>query len=125
MICLDTSILIDYFRKTKKENSVLFKLTNENYSFAVSIVTKFEIYCGCKSEEQLVFWNKLFEKFTILPFDDICSDEAIDIYQTLKAKNKLIEMPDIFIGATAKAYGLKIATKNRKHFERIEGLLLL
>jgi predicted nucleic acid-binding protein len=26
LICLDTSVLIDYFRKTNKENSFLFEL---------------------------------------------------------------------------------------------------
>ena len=125
MICLDTSILIEYFRKTKKENSTLYKLANEHESFAVSIITKFEIYCGCNSKEQLSFWEQLFLKFRIFPFDEISNEEAVKIYQELKKDNKLIELPDIFIGATAKVHKLKLATNNKKHFKRIKGLELL
>jgi predicted nucleic acid-binding protein len=38
LICLDTSVLIDYFRKEKKERSFLFKLA-KNYIFAISVIT--------------------------------------------------------------------------------------
>lgn len=125
MICLDTSILIDYFRKTKKENSTLYKLANEHEAFAVSIITKFEIFCGSQTKEQTDFWDKLFSKFTVLPFDEKSNNEAVKIYQELKKENKLIELPDIFIGAIAKANNLKLATKNTKHFERIKELELV
>ena len=48
LVCLDTSLLIDYFRKTNKANSHLFKLT-QNYShFAVSI------YRSLKKKNQLI-----------------------------------------------------------------------
>jgi tRNA(fMet)-specific endonuclease VapC len=43
LICLDTSVLIDYFRKTNKENSFLFELTKRYSRFAVSAITEFEI----------------------------------------------------------------------------------
>lgn len=125
MICLDTSILIDYFRKTKKENSTLYQLANQHESFAVSIITKFEIFCGCQTKEQTVFWEELFSRFTVLPFDETSNKEAVKIYQELKKENKLIELPDIFIGATAKVHNLKLATKNTKHFERIHALELV
>jgi len=59
---------------------------------------------------------------TILPFDRRANDVAINIYRQLKHDSKLIELPDLFIGATAVANQLKIATLNKKHFERIVGL---
>jgi len=40
----------------------------------------------------------------------------------LKAKNKLIDAPDILIAGTAMRNNLPLATLNRKHFERINGL---
>ena len=56
LVCLDTSLLIDYFRKTNKANSHLFKLT-QNYShFAVSVITQYEIYVGSNIEQDL-FWD--------------------------------------------------------------------
>lgn len=63
--------------------------------------------------------------FVILPFDQKASKEAILIYQQLKQSGNLIEMPDLFIGAVAKANGLKLATLNEKHFARIPGLELI
>lgn len=46
VVLLDTSISIDFFRKSKKENSFFFKLTNNYRTFAVSTITEFEIYVG-------------------------------------------------------------------------------
>jgi tRNA(fMet)-specific endonuclease VapC len=47
------------------------------------------------------------------------------ITKHLKATNKLIEVPDIFIGATALSNNMKIATLNKRHFERIAGLVIV
>ena len=38
LILLDTSVFIDYFRKTNKQNSLLFKLRKENFRFSSSII---------------------------------------------------------------------------------------
>ena len=72
--------------------------------------------------EQEEFWKGFFEKVTILPFSKAVSDKAVKITKQLKAANKLIEVPDIFIAATALAHKLPIATLNLKHFERIQDL---
>lgn len=56
MILVDTSILIDYYRKTDKEKSVWIKLVRLGYAFAVSTVIKYEIYAGTTTN-QLLFWK--------------------------------------------------------------------
>ena len=112
LICLDTSVLIDYFRKTNKGNSFLAKLTQEYTFFAVSIITEFEIYCG-SNREQIEFWDRFFKNITVLPFDNKSNTVAISIYKTLKKTGNLIDIPDLFIGATAKAHKLKIATLSK------------
>ena len=124
IICLDTSILIDFYRKTVKENSVFFKLTTKYSLFAVSIVTVYEIMIGANTE-QAQYWIDFFDRTTILPFDKAANDVAIEITKHLKATKKLIEVPDIFIGATALANNMKIVTLNKKHFERIAGLVII
>lgn len=124
VICLDTSILIDFYRKRIKEKSAFYKLTKVYNLFAVSIITEYEIMIGAKAEE-IDFWKDFFERVTILPFDKTASDIAIEITKELKKKNNLIEIPDIFIGATALARKIKIATLNIKHFDRITNLNLV
>ena len=124
MICLDTSILIDFFRKTKRENSAFHKLKKKYSLFAVSIVTEYEIFVG-SNEAQKEIWDKFFKEVTILDFDKSATKEAIKIHNQLKRKNKLIEMPDIFIAATAVSNSIKLATLNTKHFDRVNNLKLV
>jgi len=121
-IVLDTSILIDYFRKSNKENSVLYKLGVADFNFVISIFTVFEIYNGVNKQRQFLFWNALLKNYAVIEYKAKENMKAIEIYKNLKLKNKLIELPDIFIAATALANNLKIATLNKKHFNRIKGL---
>jgi len=123
IICLDTSILIDYFRKQNKRNSKFYKLKKEKFIFAVSIITVYEIYIGA-NENQKHLWDNMFKRFKIIPLNEKSIYYAVDIYKSLKRRNKLIEVSDIFIAATAKANNLKFCTNNVKHFDRIEGLAI-
>ena len=124
LICLDTSILIDFYRKKDKSKTQFFKLTEQYALFAVSAVTEYELYLG-NSEEQNVFWDKLFSQITVLPFNSKSARQSAIIYQQLKAKNKLVETPDILIAGTAISNNIPLATLNRKHFEHIKNLQLI
>jgi len=121
LICLDTSILIDYYRKKDKSKSLFFQLTNKYSLFAVSAVTEYELYLG-NSQEQNIFWNDFFSQITVLPFDTYVVKQAVAIYKQLKQQNMLIDIPDIIIAGTAMQNNVPLATLNRKHFERINGL---
>jgi tRNA(fMet)-specific endonuclease VapC len=55
LILLDTSVLIDYYRKTDESNSVLMGLLDKGYRFAISVVTKYEI-CAGATDSQQSFW---------------------------------------------------------------------
>jgi predicted nucleic acid-binding protein len=59
LILLDTNVLIDYFRKTKKENTFFHLLSGLNIPFSVSVITHFEILRGV-NEKQEKFWKKFF-----------------------------------------------------------------
>lgn len=124
LILVDTSILIDYYRKTVKENSTWISLVRQGYSFAISSVTKYEIFSGA-SKSQLSFWQNVFDAIYIIPLDEKCVDMAISINIGLKKRRKQIDLADLFIGATALANGLSIATLNKRHFERIEKLTIV
>lgn len=67
----------------------------------------------------------MFANMEILSFDSACAEQAAIIYKDLKQKGQLIEAEDLFIGATAQYYRLKLATGNQRHFERIIGLELI
>jgi predicted nucleic acid-binding protein len=59
------------------------------------------------------------ENMKVLELNEKCIDIAIEIFNELKSKNQIIEVPDIFITATAIHNKLPIATLNTNHFDRI------
>ena len=124
IICLDTSVLIDFYRKKDKTKSFFYQLAQGNRSFAVSVITEYEIFTGSNTEQDQ-YWNDFFQRILVLPFDTDTNKTAIIIERNLKAKRKQIDKPDLFIGATALKNKMKLATLNRSHFERIDGLVLI
>lgn len=124
MILADTSILIDYFRKTDKTNAAWIILYDRGYDFSISAITHYEIYSGA-TIAQLSFWKTLLEKTKIIPFDEAVAQVAVEINSSLKRKRKQIEKADLFIAATAISNNLSFATLNKKHFERIDRLKII
>jgi predicted nucleic acid-binding protein len=123
-ILLDTSILIDFFRKQDKSKSVLFQLTDKHH-FSMSVITAFEVKIGIQTPTQQNDYDILTKNIETLPVDHACIEEAAALYKALKQKNALIELADLLIGATALSNSLPLATLNRKHFERISNLTLM
>ena len=124
MILLDSSILIELFRKKDKKKTQFYSLSQLDEDFSISTITYYEIGIGNR-KSHVEFWDSLCSNLTILPFDKNCSDTAITIYHDLLKKNKIIDLADILIGATALTYKIPISTLNTKHFERIAGLTIM
>ena len=121
MILLDTSVLIDYFRKQNKNKTVLFRLLLKNEDLAISVITKYELMLGSNSEQDL-FWKSLFQRILIIPLDEKIIDETVLIKKELKAKNNEIGLADMIIAATARLHKIRLATSNVKHFEKVNHL---
>lgn len=124
VILADTSILIDYYRKTDKSKTIWLKLAEEGYNFAISVITKYEISTGV-TQQQITFWDSIFSQVQIIDLDEACINHAVTINQQLKKKRKQINIADLFIAATAKAYDLPLATLNFRHFQRVDSIILI
>lgn len=124
IILVDTSILIDFYRKTDKANSVWIALVRQGYEFSISAITKYEIYSGA-TQGQLAFWDSVLQAIRVIPFDEAAVDTAVDINLRLKQKRKQIDLADLLIAATAVTHQLSLATLNRKHFDRIDELTIV
>jgi predicted nucleic acid-binding protein len=123
-LMIDSSILIDYFRKTDKSKSKLvshFRLYDQLY---ISSITEFEVLNGATALQK-EFWEGMMARLIILNFDSLAARKATEIVTQLKAKRKSIDKPDLFIAATAVVHGLKLDTLNIKHFVDIDELVLL
>ena len=124
VILLDTSVLIDYFRKKDKDKSYLFKISGVNKRFVVSTITQFEIYTGAP-KDQIKIWDDFFRTVTILPLISEIALIAAQVNIELRKTNKQIDLADLFIAATAIYNDFPCATLNKKHFERINDLQLV
>ena len=123
-LMVDSTILIDYFRKTIKVNSKLVAHFRNYEHLYISSVTEFEIVNGA-TKEHLQFWDGMLARFTVLDFDSKAARQAANIVAQLKTKRKTIDKPDLFIAATAVVNELTLDTLNIKHFTSIESLNLL
>jgi len=124
IILADTSVLIEYFRKGDKSKSTLVGLYDEGYDLCISAITHFEIYTGATGS-QLGYWVSMLEQMPVLPFDAVVSNVAVSLDRELKRQRQQLGMADLFIAATAMAHMLPIATLNRRHFERVDGLKVI
>jgi predicted nucleic acid-binding protein len=120
---VDTSILIDFFRKKDKSKTRLFDLSQKSENLCISSITEFEIYTGAKGE-QIKFWERMLSNFIVFPFDSDAAIVAVVVQNNLKKYRKSIDKADLFIAATAIAHDLYFDTLNYKHFESIEDLKL-
>lgn len=124
MILLDSSVLIEMFRKKDKEKTLFYKLSLTDKIICISSITYYEVGIGNR-ESHFEYWEKLSKNLTIIPFDKACSVTAISIYLDLLKMNKMIDLADLLIGATALTHNIPIATLNTKHFERIDKLEII
>ena len=122
-ILVDTSIIIDFLRKKKKDKSILWKIKEDSVCF-MSTITLFELLSGAQNERHFADIKIISNWIESIYLDDEIAVLSASIYRNLKEENQLIEFRDIFIAATATYHNLCIATLNAKHFERIEGVTL-
>jgi predicted nucleic acid-binding protein len=120
---LDSSVLIELFRKRNKQKTLFYRLAQKENDFFISSITSYEIGIGNRARHQN-YWASISQHLTVLPFDKSCAEEAISIHFDLSQRNQLIDLADLFIAATAYAHNFPIATLNVKHFERVRGLRL-
>lgn len=121
---VDTSVIIQHIRTKDKFSTVFYQYIKQS-NISISSVTSYELYIGATTIEKEDSVDTLLQGIEVLPFTDLIAVKAAEIFLQLKAKNQLIEFRDIFIAATCITHNLPIATLNKKHFERIEGLAIV
>ena len=122
-VMLDTSVLIEHFRAKNKKNTLYTEIIGEYEIRSLSVIAKMEVLYGVRSE-LVEYWAAVFATMMVIPFTDNTVAKAHEIVLELQRKNLLLEIGDVMIAATAIVEGVPLATLNRKHFERIEGLIL-
>ena len=126
MVCLDSDVLINFLRKDKITIELFERLKKEGRSLSTTSINSFELLKGIPKlsnmdkKRVLEFLNN----FEIYDFEFESSKKAAEIFETLKSKGDLIELPDIMIASIAIANGETLVTMNKSHFKRINELKL-
>ena len=124
---LDSNVIIDYLRCDKIVSMNLDKMVDSGISLSICPQIYYEVVRGFKivnATKKLEVFFKLFDLFSVLPFDMVATEKAIEIYVQLH-KGQVIEDNDIYIAAVAMANDCTLVTANTKHFGRIENLKIV
>jgi toxin FitB len=120
---LDTNVISESVR-SQPDHAVADFLERDD--LFISVVSVYEIYEGILNRDygrkkvELFAWFETLRtewRESILVVDETAAIKWAEIVQRLKNRNRIIDAEDILIAATAAAHGLKVATRNVKHFE--------
>jgi len=95
MVCLDTSILIDYLKGDDKIVKLVISLAKEE-KLATTVITEYELlkhHDKIKKEAA----QELLSNLKIYSLDREAITESLRVYHSLRDKGKLINENDIFI----------------------------
>jgi tRNA(fMet)-specific endonuclease VapC len=123
MIVADSDVLIDFLRG-RGEGARRVAVELQTRSFATTSITAFEIRSGARTARQKKAIDTLLDAMTVLSFGADEARIAADIRQQVETRGQPIGMADYMIAAVCIATDSVLLTRNRKHFERIEGLKL-
>ena len=121
VVLLDTSVMIDLIQG----EAAVLEIYSEYDRLLFPAVALGELYFGAynssKLEEHLTEYIEVQRLATIIPIDVDTAEAYGKIKSVLKVKGQLIPENDLWIAATAAAYGVELITRD-KHFLRVDGL---
>ena len=124
--CLDTDILIEYFRGNEKISGKISLLKDQD-DIALTWLSFYEFFKGIYISQKLneeAFLKNLLTSCLVLESTFESSKIGGEIYATLKREGKLINDADILIASIVKANSATLVTNNTSHFSRVSGLLV-
>jgi tRNA(fMet)-specific endonuclease VapC len=123
MIVVDTDVLIDFLGgHNPAADRVALEL--ERGQLTTTAVNRFELLAGVRSTRQDRLVRELLAALTTLPLDQNCADAAARVRRTLEAAGTAIGMGDSLIAGIVLTNSGVLLTRNRRHFDRVEGLAL-
>ncbi len=125
-VLIDTSVLVE-LERSRAEVPALGRL-GEEPSFLAAI-TASELLHGvhradgaARRARRQAFVEALLDLLPVLPFDLTAARVHAGLWADLRGRGEMIGAHDLLIAATALARDLTVLTRNRREFERVEGL---
>jgi predicted nucleic acid-binding protein len=106
-VLVDTDVLVDHLRGARRLPADVERL-------GVSVVSRCELFAGADDPQRL-------RRF-LWPMRELAIDSTIAELAGITRRRTGIATPDALIAATAFAHRIPLMTRNRRHFDRVEGL---
>ena len=126
-VILDTSVLIEAERRRYEIDK--FTEKREEETFGLSVISVAELLHGVHRADSTrrrlkrsAYVEKVIELFPIYTFEISIARIYAELWSDLSKRGIQIGAHDLIIGSTALSLGFSVATYNRRHFDRIEGL---
>jgi predicted nucleic acid-binding protein len=117
-VLIDTSVWIDFFRKTEPVYSFVMQLIAGERVCSAGIIIA-ELMQGAKSEKELTVLKDFIHVFEILPESSKIWQTAGELSFHLRRKGKTIGLSDCFIAVSAREGNAAILTMDN-HFEMMK-----
>lgn len=123
LVIVDSDLVIDFLRGEGPGVPLVRELISDR-RFMVTVITAFELRLGA---DFLPRGNEILRLLTTrtVPLDLPSALRAGEVFSLLKSKGTGIGMADCMLAGICLRHGLPLATRNSRHFERVEGLQLL
>jgi predicted nucleic acid-binding protein len=125
-LILETTFLVDLERELARGSSgpaQEFLAARKQTPLHITYTVAGELAAGASLSDR-ERWRRFVAPFRILPFHEDVAWRYGQSYRYLQGQGLLIGTNDLWIAATALAYDMPLATRNRRHFSRVPGLRL-
>lgn len=117
---VDTNIIVDVTRGNITAADYLDSLAG---AWSISAITYLELLAGARTQRETTDLDLVLSGYRAIPPNEDITRRAYYLMKTY-ARSHGLQTLDSMIAATALEEGLTPATKNRKHFQMIDGLKL-
>lgn len=125
MIVADTDVLIDFLSGHEPTASVVASGIATEEGLVTTVVSRFELLVGARTPRQKRSIGRLLDALATLALDATAADRAAQVRQELEMAGVPIGMADSLIAGIVIERGGRLLTRNKGHFERVQGLLLV
>ena len=123
-LILETSFLVDLERELIADApgaAQLFLQSHQAQKLHITFTIAGELAAGPRMSERAT-WERLVSPFEVIPCTAEVSWRYGRLYRYLRENGLLIDANDLWIAATALAFGMPVVTRNEKHFARVPEL---
>lgn len=122
-LLLDTNIIIDHLRGYQPARTFLIKLCSAG-ELIISVITRMELYAGKNmgNPEVQAKVEDILSRFTVIPVTPLLAQRAGELLRDYRPQG--LSPLDAIIAATALDHKASLITRNVKHYQAIEGLLV-